>query len=71
MIIKRGNFIRHSKAAQNCFIRFPQYPWFLGGGTGFWTFFSRSWGAEFSFVEPTRQQNYFVPLFDSLNDFAR
>jgi hypothetical protein len=27
-------------------------------------------GAEFSFVEPARPQNYFVPLFGDLNDFA-
>jgi hypothetical protein len=27
-------------------------------------------GAEFSFVEPAKQKNYFVPLFGDLNDFA-
>jgi hypothetical protein len=27
-------------------------------------------GAEFSFVKPASQQNYFVPLFGDLNDSA-
>jgi hypothetical protein len=72
MIIKRGNFIRHSKAARKLFHSFPAISLVFGWWYRLLDFFQpRSWGTEFSFVEPTRQENYFVPLFGSLNDFAR